>query len=231
MLARAPDLRAGATTTGTRMGVGSCAMGDRRLRAWNLGCSIGVAIAAAVCCGLGEWRPGEDFARVLVPAAAAEARDSVSATAVPAHHSNASHAAVDSAGSGQPTLEILDEARKLAGPSRRLGTPRRGDLSSRFAFPIKRTEHYIQFSIPPLDLPPDAVVRMELRTADGKTLFTSEHKQREFYPRKTVLLRAIGGPLKPGKFVLRLAEQPARKAAARPPETAEFAFELTPAGR
>ena len=101
---------------------------------------------------------------------------------------------------------------------------------------IARSTRALALSIPKPHLPKDARVRMELRGADGRTLFTSEQKRSDFPEHASIVMSNHGQPLEAGRYQLTLAETQAKPKIIRvrnldqgivvPPDSVVFAFEL-----
>lgn len=123
------------------------------------------------------------------------------------------------------TIQIIKDSEITDAPRARLRSLR-SDMSSSFFIRILPTSHRVILSVPPLELPPNAEVAMEIRTADGRTLARREFRQSEFRPHKSVMISDKARPLAAGKYSIRLAERTTKKSTAAPRDAAEYSFEL-----
>jgi hypothetical protein len=123
---------------------------------------------------------------------------------------------------GSIAIEIAPVSQARPAPLLRAMT--RGDLSSILRFPIPRAQRALSVTVPHLDLPADAIVRVELEDADGNVMAASTYRQQEFSPRTTVTMRRRGRAWAPGRYTLRLIENLAAPTAAGPRDAADFGF-------
>lgn len=131
----------------------------------------------------------------------------------------------------QLELRLVDSV-KASLPILKLRGPLRGDLSAPALLKLPPATRTVSLSIPPLvDVPARSLVRMELKDARGRLVFSSARRQIDFDRHRYVLLSSKGRPLVPGRYTLSLAEQPSRRRGPDDLQRAAYGFSLGMADR
>lgn len=135
---------------------------------------------------------------------------------------SSSRAADNRARPGGISLEFAPRPRSLKAPAK---GPEGGKVN---VIPVVGAVRSLALAVKPLSIPDTSLVRISLVDSMGDTLFTANHRQWEFFPRRVLMID--GGtdePLQPGEYALVMASLITQRGMPTP-LMSRYRFELRP---